>query len=78
MYRVVHKYMCNKKFKYLRQMSTKRAEIFTSNRGLLKVFFVYCKVSKYTWKAIPLGDNMKTNILLKIEDNQLFAAILFL
>ena len=35
--------MCNIKFKYLRQISTTRAEIFTSDRGLLKAFFSYEK-----------------------------------
>ena len=47
-YRVGHKEHPDKKFEYLPYMSTKGAEIFTSDRGLLKVFFVYCKVSKYT------------------------------
>ena len=35
--------MCNIKLKYLRQISTTRAEIFTSDRGILKDFFSYEK-----------------------------------
>ena len=43
LYKVVHKEHPDKKFEYLPYMSTKRAGIFTSDRGLLKVFFSYEK-----------------------------------
>ena len=46
-YRLVHKYMCNMKFKYLRQMSTTRAEIFTSDKGLFKAFFHMINIDEH-------------------------------
>ena len=56
-YKVLHKYMCNIKFKYLRQMSTTRAEIFTSDRGLFKVFFFHMRNSNrhYSWLVRPIS-----------------------
>ena len=66
---MIHKYVCNIKFKYLRQMSTTRAEIFTNDRGLLKVLFFHMRNINeyYSWLVRPIS--IMSFYLLRAQKN---------
>jgi hypothetical protein len=67
-YRIDHKYHPDKKFKYLRQISTEGTEISTSDRSLLKIYFPRDKATNHCYYLVR-STSMRNFHLLRTLQN---------